>query len=63
MTQPTPEEIDNCVIEEATAMNEFAKASKAETNATLKVQAARKRLMLARAAKSAIVRDLIAFSN
>lgn len=60
--QPSPADIDNCVIEEAAAMNDFAKASKAETNASLKVQAARKRLMLARAAKSAIVRDLIIYS-
>lgn len=60
--QPTSIEIDNCVIEEATAMNEFAKASKAETNASLKVKSARKRLLLARAAKSAIIRDLMIYS-
>lgn len=61
--QPTSAEIDNAVMEEAAAMQEFAKASKLETKAGLEKQAARKRLMLARSAKSALVRDLIAFSN
>lgn len=59
---PSPAEVDNVVIEEADALQEFAKASKAHTNSTLKLMAARKRLMLARAAKRAIIQDLIAFS-
>jgi len=60
--QPTAIEIDNAVMEEAAAMNEFAEASKKETSASLKVKAARKRLMLARSHKSALIRDLMTYS-
>lgn len=60
--QPSSQEIDNVVIEEADALQEFAKASKSHTNSTLKLMAARKRLMLARAAKRAIIQDLLIYS-
>lgn len=59
--QPSPADIDNAIVEEAEAMREFAEASKANTKSTLKVTAARKRLMLARQAKNALVQDMFAY--
>lgn len=59
--QPSPADIDNCIIEEAEAMREFSEATRTETKASLKVKAARKRLMLARQAKNALVQDMFAY--
>lgn len=59
--QPTSADIDNAIAEEAIAMREFAEASQQNTKSTLKVQAARKRLMLARQAKNALVQDMFAY--
>lgn len=61
--QPTNQEIDAAIAEEAEAMKQFAAASAKETSASLKVKAARKRLMDARGAKSALMHDLMAFSK
>jgi hypothetical protein len=44
--------IDDAIAEEAAAMKAFAKASAQEIKASLKVRAARKRLMDARGATS-----------
>jgi hypothetical protein len=61
--QPTSEEIDAAIAEEAAAMKAFAKASAQETNTGLKVKAARKRLMDARGAKSALMQDMMAYGG
>ena len=61
--QPSSEEIDAAIAEEATAMKQFAKISAKETAASLKVKAARKRLMDARGAKSALMQDLMAYGG
>lgn len=61
--KPTNEEIDAAIAEEALAMKEFAAASAKETTASLKVKAARKRLMDARGAKSALVHDMMSYSK
>ena len=61
--QPTNEEIDTAIAEEAEAMKEFVLASAKETKASLKVKAARKRLMDARGAKMAVYQDMMLFSK
>jgi hypothetical protein len=59
--QPTTEEIDAAIAEEAAAMKQFSEASRKETTASLKVKAARKRLMDARGAKSALMHDMMSY--
>jgi hypothetical protein len=44
-------------------MKQFAAASAKETAASLKVKAARKRLMDARGAKSALMHDMMSFTK
>jgi hypothetical protein len=61
--QPSNEEIDAAIAEEADAMKQFAAASAKETAASLKVKAARKRLTDAVGAKSALMHDLMAPGN
>jgi hypothetical protein len=61
--QPTNEEIDTAIAEEADAMKQFSKALGEGTKAELKIKAARKRLMDARGAKSALMRDMLAYGN
>jgi hypothetical protein len=61
--KPTNLELDAAIEEEAAAMKQFAEASAKETAASLKVRAARKRLMDARGAKTALYQDMMAYSK
>ena len=60
---PKNEEIDAAIAEEALAMKQFAAASASETAASLKVKAARKRLMDARGAKSGLMHDMMSYTK
>jgi hypothetical protein len=60
---PTTEEIDAAIAEEAAAMKQFSEASRRKTAASLKVKAAGTRLRNARAAKSALVQDMMAYGG
>lgn len=60
---PSNEEIDAAIKNEAEAMRSFANCLAFETAATNHVKAARANLMLARSHKSALMRDLVTYSN
>lgn len=59
--KPSDKEIDDAIAEEAAAMKEFTEASGVKVEASLAVEAARGRLMRARAAKSALVHDMMTY--
>jgi hypothetical protein len=61
--KPTDFELDAAIAEEAAAMKQFAEASRKETAASLKVKAARKRLMDARGAKTALYQDMMSYAK
>jgi hypothetical protein len=61
--QPTAKEIDAAIAEEAAAMKQFAAATRTETAASLKVRAARVRLMNARGAKTALMQDMMGYGE